>query len=319
MLTLYPPIQPYATHQLAVEEPHVLYVEESGTPTGLPVLFLHGGPGAGCSDFNRRFFDPEKYRIILFDQRGAGLSTPHAHLENNTTQALVQDIESIRTLLNIERWVLFGGSWGATLALVYAQTYPERVLNMVLRGIFLCRHEDLYWFYQDGASRIFPDYFEAFIEPLDLDERKNIIAAYYKRLTGDNDIARMAAAKAWALWEGSCSTLEPSTQVVDAFTHPHTAMSLARIESHYFMNNTFLTSNQILDNASALQGIPGTIVHGRYDIVCPLNNALSLHKAWPGSELHIIRDAGHSSTEPGIINALVCTTNRIAQSFPIEA
>lgn len=319
MLTLYPPIQPYAVHQLAVETPHVLHVEESGNSTGLPVLFLHGGPGAGCSEYHRRFFDPERYRIILFDQRGAGLSTPHAALENNTTQALVQDIEAIRKHLGIEQWVLFGGSWGSTLALVYAETHPNRVFNMVLRGIFLCRHQDLHWFYQDGASRIFPDHFEAFIEQLDTEERKNIISSYYKRLTGDNDIARMAAAKAWALWEGSCSTLEPNTQVIDAFINPHTAMSLARIEAHYFINNTFLEADQLLNNAPLLANIPGTIVHGRYDIVCPLDNALSLHKAWPGSELHIIRDAGHSATEPGIINALVAATNRIAHLFPVGA
>lgn len=312
MLTLYPPIQPYAIHQLAVETPHVLHVEESGSPTGLPVLFLHGGPGAGCNENHRRFFDPEQYRIILFDQRGAGLSTPHASLENNTTQALVQDMEAIRLHLGIEKWILFGGSWGSTLALVYAQTHPDRILNMILRGILLCRQEDLHWFYQEGASRIFPDYFEAFCGHLSDEERQSIMLSYYKRLTGENDIVRMAAAKAWSLWEGSCATLEPNTQVVDSFIHPHTAMSLARIESHFFVHNTFLTPNQILNNAPLLAGIPGTIIHGRYDIVCPLDNATALHKVWPSSELHIIRDAGHSATEPGIINALVSTTNRIA-------
>lgn len=312
MLTLYPPIQPYATHPLAVEKPHVLYVEESGNPTGIPVLFLHGGPGFGCNENHRRFFDPKQYRIILFDQRGAGLSTPHASLENNTTEALVQDIESIRQYLGVEKWILFGGSWGSTLALVYAETHPDRVLHMVLRGIFLCRQNDLHWFYQEGASRIFPDYFEAFSEHLTHDERQNIIVSYYKRLTGENDIVRMAAAKAWSLWEGSCATLEPDTQVVDSFINPHTAMSLARIETHYFVHNTFLTPNQILNNASLLTGIPGTIVHGRYDMICPLDNATALHKTWPTSELQIIRDAGHSVTEPGIINALVSTTNRLA-------
>ena len=314
MLTLYPPIKPYAVHQLAVDMPHVLHVEESGNPKGLPVLFLHGGPGAGCSDDHRRFFDPECYRIILFDQRGAGLSTPHASLENNTTQALVNDIEAIRLHLGIKQWVLFGGSWGTTLALVYAQTHPTRVLHMILRGIFLCRPEDLYWFYQEGASRIFPDYFEAFSQHLPTEERHEMIASYYQRLTGEDEIARMAAAKAWSLWEGSCATLDPNPHVVDHFTHPHVAISLARIECHYFINETFLTPNQILNNAHLLADIPGTIVHGRYDMICPLDNAMALHKAWPNSELQIIRDAGHSAFELGIVNALIAATNHIVHT-----
>jgi proline iminopeptidase len=314
MLTLYPPIQPYAVHQLAVEEPHVLHVEESGNPNGLPVLFLHGGPGFGCCADHRRFFDPESYRIILFDQRGAGLSTPHASLENNTTQALVQDMETIRIHLGVEQWVLFGGSWGSTLALVYAQTHPTRVLNMILRGIFLCRYEDIYWFYQQGASRLFPDHFEAFLEPLNEEERKDTVSSYYKRLTGEDEIARMTAAKAWSIWEGSCATLDPNPQVVNNYTTA--AMSVARIETHFFINNTFLEPNQILENAHLLAGIPGTIVHGRYDVVCPLENATSLHKVWPEAELQIIRDAGHSATELGIINALVAATNRVARLVP---
>lgn len=313
MLTLYPPIKPYAVHQVAVDSIHTLYVEESGNPTGLPVVFLHGGPGAGTDPENRRFFDPDVYRIVLFDQRGAGQSTPFADLESNTTPNLVSDMEKIREHLGIEAWVLFGGSWGSTLALVYAETHPKQVINMILRGIFLCRPEDLAWFYQSGgANRIFPDHWEAFVGHLAEEERSEIIQSYYRRLTGEDEIARMAAAKAWSLWEGCCATLQPNTQVVNHITHPHVAMSLARIEAHYFMNEAFLEPNQILKNAPRLQNIPGTIIHGRYDVVCPLDNAYALHKAWPQSELKIIRDAGHSACELGIINALVTATNAIA-------
>jgi len=313
MLTLYPPIKPYATHSVAVDDRHTLYVEESGNPKGLPVIFIHGGPGAGCDPDNRRFFDPELYRIVLFDQRGAGQSTPHAELEGNTTQNLVSDMEVIRTRLAIERWVLFGGSWGSTLALVYAETHPERVLNMVLRGIFLCRSHDLSWFYESGgANRLFPDHWEAFVGHLPEEERQEILPNYYRRLTGEDEVARMSAAKAWSLWEGSCATLQPNPQVVNHFINPHVAMSLARIEAHYFMNHVFLEPNQILKQAHRLANIPGVIVHGRYDVVCPLDGAYELHKAWPLSELQIIRDAGHSACELGIINALVMATNGIA-------
>jgi proline iminopeptidase len=316
MLTLYSPIKPYAVHQLPVDALHTLYVEESGNPEGLPVIFIHGGPGAGTTPDNRRFFDPSLYRIILFDQRGAGQSTPHAELEGNTTQNLVLDMEFIRTHLGIERWVLFGGSWGSTLALVYAEAHPERVINLILRGIFLCRQHDLDWFYQPGGtSRLFPDQWEAFISHLPEHERSEILQSYYRRLTGDDEIAKMSAAKAWSLWEGSCATLQPNTQVVNHFTHPHVAMSLARIEAHYFMHHVFLEPDQILKNAHRLENIPGVIVHGRYDVICPLDGAYELHKAWPLSELKIIRDAGHSACELGIINALVTATNTVAQQI----
>jgi proline iminopeptidase len=313
MQTFYPEIKPYQRHQIAVEPPHELYVDESGNPEGIPVLFVHGGPGAGCGKYDRRFFDPEVYRIVLFDQRGAGRSRPHAELQNNSTQKLVEDIETIRTQLGIEKWVLFGGSWGSTLSLVYAETYPERVLGLILRGIFLCRPQDLQWFYQDGANHVFPDYWADFIHPIPASERHDLMSAYHRFLTGDNEIQQMSAAKAWSLWEGRCATLRPNQDMVDSFTEPHRALSLACIEAHYFVNNAFLDDDQILCNAERLAGIPGVIVHGRYDMVCPLDNALSLHQAWPGSQLQIIREAGHASREPGIVDALIRATDDLAK------
>jgi len=312
---LYPRIKPYKTHQLTVDPPHVLHVEESGDPNGIPVLFVHGGPGAGCMPYHRTFFDPEAFRIILFDQRGCGRSMPHAELEGNTTQALVQDMERIREMLGIERWILFGGSWGSTLSLVYAETHPEKVMALILRGIFLCRPREIEWFYQHGASRIFPDHWEEFISQIPESERHDMVSAYYRRLTGENELARMAAAKAWARWEGQTSTLQPSRSVTTSFTEPFTAMSLSRIECHYFMNNSFLEENQILNNASKLANIPGVIVQGRYDIVCPMESAWELYKAWPDCELNIITDAGHAASERGIIDALVRATKSFADKF----
>ena len=311
METLYPPIQPYVTHSLAVEPPHLLHVEECGNPEGLPVLFVHGGPGAGCEPWHRQFFDPEKYRIILFDQRGAGRSTPHASLANNTTAALVADMEAIREYLGVDRWLLFGGSWGSTLSLVYAEAHPGRVLGLVLRGIFLCRPEEIRWFYQEGASRIFPDYWEDFLHPIPEAERDDLLQAYYRRLTGDDEVARMAAAKAWSLWEGRTATLRPRRSVVDHFSDPHTALSLARIEAHYFVNDAFLAPNQILRDVARLADIPAILVQGRYDIICPLQSAWDLHRAWSQSELQIVPDAGHAASEPGIVDALVKATRRM--------
>ncbi len=313
MLGLYPEIQPYALHRLAVDEPHVLYVEESGNPQGIPVVFLHGGPGGGTQPWHRRFFDPELYRIVLFDQRGSGQSTPHAELSGNTTPALVADMETLRAFLGIDRWLVFGGSWGSTLALAYAQEHPERVSGLILRGIFLCRPQDLHWFYQDGASRIFPDAWEEYERIIPPAERHDYIRAYYRRLTGDDQIAQMAAAKAWSVWEGHCSTLKPNPGVVGHFADPHTALALARIECHYFVNDIFLPPDGLLARADRLSDIPGVIVHGRYDVVCPLDGAFALHKVWPRSELHIIRDAGHSAAEPGIIDALVKATHDFAR------
>lgn len=312
MQILYPDIRTYAQHNLAVDDTHTLYIEECGNPDGIPILFVHGGPGAGCSKYDRRFFDPDRYRIILFDQRGAGRSSPHAALDNNTTEHLVNDIESIRKHLNIEKWVMFGGSWGSTLSLLYAQAYPERVQGLILRGVFLCRDKDLQWFYQSGADRIFPDYWEDFIAGIPDAERDNMIHAYYKKLTGANELAKMAAAKTWSTWEGRCATLRPNPDIVQVFNDPHLALSLARIEAHFFYHNAFLEPNQIINNADALKDIPGIIIHGRYDVICPLDNATELHKAWSNSELHIIRDAGHSSHEPSIVDALIKATDGLA-------
>ena len=317
MLNLYPDIEPYARHRLAVDEPHELYLEESGNPDGIPVLVVHGGPGGGCEDYHRRFFDAERFRIILMDQRGAGRSTPLAELEGNSTDTLVQDMETIRQFLGIDRWLLFGGSWGSTLSLVYAETYPERVLGLVLRGIFLCRPRDIQWFYQEGASRVFPDYWQDFLAPIPEDERHDMVTAYYRRLTSANELEQIQAAKAWSIWEGRCATLHPNPKVVEHFGHPHVAIALARIECHYFMNNAFLEPDQIVRDAGRLANIPGVIVHGRYDMVCPLDNALALHQAWPEAELHIIRDAGHSASEPAIVDALLRGVEEVvAKSLP---
>lgn len=308
MRQLFPAIKPYVTHSITVDSPHVLHVEECGEPDGIPVLYVHGGPGAGCAPFHRCFFNPEKYRIILFDQRGSGQSTPHAGLENNTTQALVQDMEQIREHLGVKKWLLFGGSWGSTLSLVYAQTCPQNVLGMILRGIFLCTPEEIHWFYQQGANRLFADYWQEFLKPIPLAEQGNLLSAYYKRLTGSDEIARMAAAKAWSTWEGRCLSLLPAPGVVAQLSDPHRALSLARIESHYFMNDGFLQPDQIINNAAAIAHIPGTIVQGRYDVICPLESAWRLQQVWPQAQLQIIPDAGHAATEPGIIDALVKAT-----------
>jgi proline iminopeptidase len=315
MPELYPDILPYAVHRLAVDDRHALYVEECGTAKGIPALFLHGGPGAGCEPYHRRFFDPTRYRVVLFDQRGAGRSVPHADLSDNTTWHLVADIERIRELLGIERWLVFGGSWGSTLALAYAQTHPERVSALVLRGIFLCRDDEIRWFYQEGASRLFPDYWADFVAPVAPGDRHDMLGAYHRLLTGADDIARMAAAKAWSTWEGRTATLLPNPSVVNHFGDPHVALSLARIESHYFVHQAFLRPGQLLEDAARLAGIPTVIVHGRYDVICPLENAWALHRALPGSELLIVPDAGHAASEPGIRSALVEATDRFARAL----
>ena len=315
MENLYPAIKPYVSHSLAVGDGHVLHVEECGLQSGQPVLFVHGGPGAGCEPYHRQFFDPEKYRIILFDQRGAGQSVPHADIRSNTTQALVEDIEFIREHLKIEKWVLFGGSWGSTLSLVYAETHPERVQGMVLRGIFLCRSKEIDWFYQSGASRIYPDLWEDFLSPIPEAEHDNLLVAYHRRLTGKDELARMAAAKAWSIWEGRTANLQPKKSVIEHFGNPHTALSLARIEAHYFMNNAFLEDNQILRDVHKLANIPGIIVQGRYDMICPMESAWDLYKAWEMAELDIIPDAGHSAAEAGTIDALVNATKNILKQI----
>ncbi|MBV2127342.1 MAG: prolyl aminopeptidase [Candidatus Thiodiazotropha sp. (ex Ctena orbiculata)] len=316
MKDLYPAIEPFTSQMLPVGNGHRLYVEQVGKPDGIPVLFLHGGPGAGCEPYHRRFFNPDHYRVVLFDQRGCGHSTPHASLEANTTWELVGDIERIRQQLNIEQWLLFGGSWGSTLALAYAQSHPDRVTGMVLRGIFLCRDEEISWFYQHGASRVFPDYWEDFIAPIPQQERDDLLHAYHRRLSGENDIDRMAAAKAWSVWEGRTASLHPNPAVVSFFSDPHTALSLARIECHYFVNHAFLRPNQLLLESDRLADIPGVIVQGRYDLICPMTSAWELHRAWPGSELKVIGDAGHSAAEPGIRSALIEATDRFAKELP---
>ena len=262
---------------------------------------------------NRRFFDPERYRIILFDQRGSGKSKPHASLENNTSADLVADLEKIREFLEIDKWVVFGGSWGSTLSLLYAQTYPERVLGLVLRGIFLARDEDVRWFYQGGASRIFPEAWQHFLEPIPESERHDLISAYYKRLTSDNEIVRMGAAKAWSIWEGSAATLMPDRQVVNHFSDPHIALSIARIECHYFHNNSFMRPNQLLEDMPKIKPLPGFIVHGRYDMICPIEQAVLLDQQWPEARLRIIDNAGHAATEIGISKALVDSCNRMIE------
>ena len=315
MRSLYPAITPYQQHQLPVTPPHVLYVEECGNPDGIPVVFLHGGPGAGCEEYHRRFFNPELYRIVLFDQRGAGKSTPHAELQHNTTWDLVADIETIRQQLRIDRWLVFGGSWGATLALAYAQTQPQRVMGLILRGIFLCRPREIDWFYQEGASRIFPDYWEHFVNIIPEAERHTMVAAYYQRLTSRDELIRMQAAKAWSVWEGRTATLRGNKHVVDHFGHPHTALSLARIECHYFMHDSFMQENQLLRDAYKLKDVPGVIIQGRYDMVCPFESAWALSKAWPQAELQIVADAGHSAAEPGITAALVTATDHMIKQL----
>ncbi len=310
---LYPPVAPYNTGLMPVSAGHELYFEESGNPDGKPVVFLHGGPGAGSNAAVRRFFDPVRYRIVVFDQRGSGRSLPHASLENNTTWDLVADIEKLRTQLGIDCWQVFGGSWGSTLALSYAQTYPQAVKELVLRGIFLLRPQELHWFYQEGASRLFPDYWQDFVAPIPQDERNNLIAAHYRRLTGDDDEARMASAHAWSVWEGVTSNLLVSEAAVGRFQSDEFALALARIEAHYFVNGGFMENpDQLLDNIDRIRDIPAVIVQGRYDVVCPAQTAWDLHTVWPEADFRIVPDAGHSSFEAGIVHELVEATDRFA-------
>lgn len=315
MNNLYDPLKPYATHHLQMDDMHTLYVEECGNPGGLPVVFLHGGPGAGCAPYHRQFFDPDVYRIVLFDQRGCGKSTPHASLKNNTTWDLVADIERIREFLNINQWVVFGGSWGSTLALVYAQAHPQSVNGLIVRGVFLAREKDVQWFYQQGTSRLFPDYWEKFIEPIPEEERGNMIEAYHRQLTGEDEIKKLRAAKAWSVWEGMTATLQTDKAVIDSFANSHTALSIARIECHYFMNQCWLEPEQILQDVSKIRHIPAYIVHGRYDVICPVEQAWELSCAWPEAELSIIADAGHAVVETGITLALLKATRQLAEKL----
>ncbi|NEN88501.1 MAG: prolyl aminopeptidase [Okeania sp. SIO3H1] len=313
MRELYPPIQPYKVGNLKVSDLHTIYYEECGNPQGKPVVFLHGGPGGGIMPLYRQYFDPKKWRIILFDQRGCGRSTPHAELSQNTTWNLVSDIEKLRVHLSIEKWVVFGGSWGSTLALAYSQTHPENCIGLILRGIFMVRPKEISWFYQEGASNIFPDAWEEYLKPIPIEERGDLVKAYYQRLTSADEKVRLEAARAWSIWEGSTSKLIPNSNVSQQFGDSYFALAFARIECHYFINKCFFEhEEQLLKNVYKIRHIPGVIVQGRYDIVCPMVSAWELHKAWPESEFIVVPDAGHSVSEPGIIDALIGATDKLA-------
>jgi proline iminopeptidase len=301
---------------LTVSPVHTLYYEQCGNPAGQPVVFLHGGPGGGIVPDYRRYFDPAAYRIVLFDQRGSGRSTPHANLEENTTWHLVADIESLREHLGIESWMVFGGSWGSTLALAYAQTHPARTRSLVLRGIFLCRQKEISWFYQEGASAIFPDVWEEYLRPIPPEERGDMVSAYHRRLTSEDEGVRIEAARAWSIWEASTSKLFPDEDLIEHFGDPQFAIAFARIECHYFMHHAFFeTDNFLIENVGKIRHIPSVIVQGRYDVVCPMMSAWELHRAWPEAELKVIADAGHSATEPGTIGALVEATDRFREGL----
>src|SRR5246127_2695781 len=308
--TLYPAIRPYRKGFLRVSELHEIYFEESGNRDGKPVIFLHGGPGGGTDAKMRRFFDPKRYRIVLFDQRGCGKSRPHASLVDNTTWHLVEDIERLRSHLAIDKWLVFGGSWGSTLALAYAEHHPQRCLGLILRGIFLCRASEIDWFLY-GLRQIFPEAWRTFSGYIPEAERGDLLSAYHKRLTHPDPAVHMPAARCWSVYEGSCSTLLPNPALVADFATDRVALGLARIEAHYFVNDIFLPENFLLDNAPRLKAIPGVIVQGRYDIVCPTLSADDLHRAWPQARYTIVADAGHSAFEPGIRSNLVAATEEM--------
>lgn len=309
--TLYPAIEPYRSGYLSVDHGHKIYWEECGNPNGKPILFVHGGPGIGTMPYNRSFFDPQQYRIILFDQRGCGKSLPFSELAHNTTWDLVNDIEQLRAHLQVDKWVVFGGSWGSTLGLTYAISHPQAVKGLILRGIFLCRPSEIHWYYQSGADEIYPDEWEKYLAPIPPAERGDLVKAYYKRLTSKDEEERTRAAQAWSGWEGSTSKLLYDPALYAYFTADKHADSIARIECHYFVHNTFFkTDNWILENVGTIRHIPCIIVQGRYDIPCPIRSAWDLHRAWPEAELHIIPDAGHAASEPGILDALIRATDR---------
>jgi proline iminopeptidase len=324
MLPLYPEIKPYARHQLKVDDVHELYIDESGTPDGIPVVFVHGGPGSGCEFNSRCYFSPEKYRIILFDQRGAGRSTPNTELTDNTTDHLVSDMNKIREYLGIDKWIVFGGGWGATLSLAYAQKNPETVLGLILRGVFLGRQQDIDWFSEEGTSLFFPDHWEDFVSPVlnkgkaEGNEKPSNCEAYHELMMQDNELARMSAAKAWSTWEAHASTLHPDPRLIKHFSDGGRAHARCLIATHYFRNQCFLEPGQLLKNASVLKDIPGIIVHARFDCVSPLGNAHQLRKAWPTSQLYIVREAGHSATEPAMIDALIRATRDMALRFEAD-
>ncbi|MFC3909886.1 prolyl aminopeptidase [Legionella dresdenensis] len=313
MHTLYPAIKPYKTHELPVGDRHILYIEETGNPDGLPVIVLHAGPGADSECYLRRFFDPQIYRIVIFDQRGCGHSTPHAEIRENDTNLLLEDIDTIREYLGIERFVLSGGGWGALLALLYAERYPQQILCLLLHRIFLGRQKDIAWFYQNGASLVYPDYWQEFASIVPANRQNHIPQYYAECLQGQNELARMAAAKSWALWQARCSSLQPHQNVIDLYSDPHFALALAKIESWYINNHYFIEENQVLNNSNKIRHIPAYLVHGRYDMICPLAGAWDLHQSLPASQLIIVRDAGHSDREAGMIDALITASNEIGK------
>jgi proline iminopeptidase len=306
----YPPIEPYETGRLEVGGGHEIYWEQSGNPRGKPALFVHGGPGFGTEPKQRQFFDPAAYRIVLFDQRGCGKSTPFASLDENTTWDLVRDIEKVRERLGIERWQVFGGSWGSTLGLAYAQAHPERVTELVLRGIFLLRPEEIEWFYQKGAHAIYPDAWESYLAPIPPEGRGDLVRAYYKRLTSSDPEVRRQAARAWSVWKGRTSNLLPNPALVAKTGEEEFSLGFARIECHYFVHGAWLEGRELLANVDKVRNIPAVIVQGRYDVVCPMMSAWALHRAWPEAKLKIVPDAGHSAFEPGILHELIEATDR---------
>ena len=311
--TLYPPIEPRASGMLDVGDGHRLYWEQCGNPTGKPVVFLHGGPGGGCNPNHRRQFDPALYNILLFDQRGCGRSTPYASLDANTTWHLVEDIERLRAMAGVERWMAFGGSWGSTLALAYAQTHSERVTELVLRGIFTFDQYEIDWLYREGgAASLYPDKWEEFVAPIPAAERGDLVGAYQRRLTSDDAEEQLVAAKAWSKWEGEVVTVLPDAAVIEEFTDPHKAIAVARIENHYMINRGWLDEGQLIAYAEKLRGIPGVIVQGRHDCCTPPRAAWALHQAWPEAELNIVPDGGHLYSEPGVLDGLIRATDRFA-------
>ena len=314
--TFYPEIEPFASGLLDVGDGHQIYWERVGTRGAKPAVFLHGGPGGGINPSQRRVFDPSRYDVLLFDQRGCGKSRPFAELEHNTTWDLVADIEKLRQMMGVERWLVFGGSWGSALALAYAETHPDRVTELVLRGIFTLRRWELEWYYQHGASLLFPDKWERFVAPIPAAERGDMIAAYRRRLVGTDRAEQARCAKAWAKWEGETITLLPDASVSDAFYDEAYAIAFARIENHYFTHAGWMDEGQLIGDAHKLRGIPGVIVQGRYDIACPPQTAWDLHRAWPEAEFHLVEGAGHAFSQPGILHHLIEATDRFAGGAP---
>lgn len=313
MHTLYPAIKPYAQHELQVDSTHLLYIEETGNPEGIPVIVLHPGPGMGVDGHLRRFFDPQLYRIVLFDQRGCGRSTPHLEIKANTTELLLDDIDAIREFLGLNSFILSGGGWGSLLALLYAQKFPQQIKALLLHQVFLGRKKDIDWFYKQGACLVYPDYWQEFINFVPEDKRSNIPQYYADCLQGSNELARMSAAKCWALWQARCSSLQPHLYVIDQYSDPHFALALATLESHFINSHYFIKDNEVMDHVHKIRHIPTYIVHGRFDLVTPLANAWELHQAIPASNLRIVRDAGHSDRESGIIDALIYASKEISK------